>query len=96
MLRNHPTPKTVDMVSDAIIDSSLRGEAVLDCFLGSGTTLIAAERTGRICRGVDLDPLYIDLAVRRWQDWTGKDAIELASGRTFNEIMAEMTDAPQS
>ena len=89
MLRNHPTPKPVEMIAEAISDSSLRGEIVFDCFLGSGTTLIAAERTGRRFRGLDLDPLYVDLAVRRWQRWTGKDAIDLASGRTFNDLAKE-------
>jgi DNA modification methylase len=62
---------------------------VFDCFLGSGTTLIAAERTGRVFRGMDLDPHYVDLAVRRWQEWTGQDATDSVSGRTFNDIAAE-------
>jgi DNA modification methylase len=90
MLGNHPTPKPVEMIAEAIVDSSMRTEIVFDCFLGSGTTLIAAERTGRRFRGMDLDPLYVDLAVRRWQDWTGKHAIDAVSGRYFNEIAAEI------
>jgi len=90
MLGNHPTPKPVEMIAEAIIDSSLRTEIVFDCFLGSGTTLIAAERTGRRFRGMDLDPLYVDLAVRRWQDWTGKDAVDAASGRSFNDLAEEV------
>lgn len=89
MLKNHPTPKPVEMIADAIIDSSQRGDIVFDGFLGSGTTLIAAERTGRIFRGMDLDPLYVDVAVRRWQTWTGQDAIDPASGRSFNDLAAE-------
>ena len=52
-----------------------RGKIVLDSFLGSGTTLLAAERTGRICRGIELDPLYVDTAIRRWQNLTGRDAV---------------------
>lgn len=86
MQGKHPTPKPVELVADAIIDGSLRGEIVFDCFLGSGATLIAAERTARQFRGMDLEPRYVDLAVRRWQDWTGRDAVDAASGRTFNEI----------
>lgn len=89
MLKGHPTPKPVEMIAEAIIDSSVRGEIVYDGFLGSGTTLIAAERTQRIFRGMDLDPLYVDLAVRRWQDWTGKQAIDIDSGRSFNDIAME-------
>jgi DNA modification methylase len=54
--------------------------------LGSGTTLIAAERTGRCCYGMELDPLYADLVIRRWQNWTGEQAVALASGRTFDEL----------
>lgn len=89
MLKNHPTPKPVEMIAEAIIDSSARGDIVFDCFLGSGTTLIAAERTGRVFRGMDLDPRYVDLAVRRWQAWTGMDAIDSVSGRSFNDFAAE-------
>lgn len=86
MLKGHPTPKPVEMIAEAIIDSSVRGEIIYDGFLGSGTTLIAAERTQRIFRGMDLDPLYVDLAIRRWQDWTGKQAIDIDTGRSFNDI----------
>ncbi|APL95583.1 DNA methylase [Sphingomonas sp. BHC-A] len=95
MLANHPTPKPVEMIAEAIIDSSLRTEIVFDCFLGSGTTLIAAERTGRRFRGMDLDPLYVDLAVRRWQQWTGMEAVDAASGRSFNEIAQEVGNAKE-
>lgn len=96
MLKGHPTPKNAEMIADAIIDSSIRGEIVFDGFLGSGTTLIAAERTGRVFRGIDLDPLYVDLAVRRWQNWTGQQAIEAVTGQTFNEIAKEVEDAEES
>ena len=82
----HPTVKPVAMVADAIMDCSARGEIVLDGFLGSGTTVIAAERTGRICFGLELDPIYIDTIIRRWQAFTGKSAIHATSGRSFNEI----------
>jgi DNA modification methylase len=70
----HPTVKPVAMVADAIRDVTRQGEVVFDAFLGSGTTLIAAERAGRICRGVDIDPAYIDLAVERWEAMTGLTA----------------------
>ena len=91
MLKNHPTPKPVELVADALLDCTAHGDRVIDCFLGSGTTLIAAERTGRICHGMDLDPLYVDVAIRRWQAWTGLDAIDSESGRTFNQIADDMT-----
>jgi DNA modification methylase len=70
----HPTVKPVAMVADAIKDVTRQGEIVLDCFLGSGTTLIAAERASRVCRGVELDPAYVDLAIERWEAMTGLTA----------------------
>lgn len=88
LLALHPTAKPIDLVMDALLDCSSRGKIVLDCFLGSGTTLLAAERTGRICRGIELDPLYADTAVRRWQNLTGRDAVRLADGKLFREIEA--------
>jgi hypothetical protein len=78
--------KPVALVADALRDCSGRGEIVLDGFLGSGTTLISAERTGRICRGLELDPLYIDIAIRRWQMTTNKKAQHAGSGRLFDEL----------
>jgi len=81
----HPTIKPVAMVADAILDSSRRGDIVLDCFLGSGSTLMAAERTGRQCRGLELDPLYVDAIVRRWQAYTGAAARHAVTGATFDE-----------
>lgn len=88
LMRLHPTVKPVKLVSDAILDASARGDIVLDPFLGSGTTLMAAERVGRICYGIELDPLYCDLIIRRWQNYCGEEAIHLASGQTFNAIEA--------
>jgi DNA modification methylase len=85
----HPTVKPVQMVADAILDCSARGEAVLDGFLGSGTTLIAAERTGRRCFGLEIDPLYIDCAIQRWQTFTGGRARHIKTGRDFNDLAAE-------
>jgi DNA modification methylase len=88
LLAQHPTPKPVALVADAILDVTARGDLVLDCFLGSGTTLIACERVGRHCRGLELDPLYVDLTIRRWQRLTGEHAINLACGRSFDELAA--------
>jgi DNA modification methylase len=89
LLALHPTVKPVALVADAIMDASARGEIVLDPFLGSGTTVIAAERTGRVCYGIELDPQYVDTAVRRWQAFTGLDAKHGISGRTFNDLERE-------
>jgi DNA modification methylase len=85
----HPTVKPVQLVMDALLDCSNRGDVVLDCFLGSGTTLLAAERTGRICRGIEIDPLYIDTIIRRWQNMTGRDAVRAADRKLFRDIEAE-------
>lgn len=86
MLRLHPTVKPVALVADAIRDASHRNDLILDPFCGSGTVLIAAERTGRRARAVELEPRYIDAAVRRWQSETGRKAIHVGSGRSFDEI----------
>jgi DNA modification methylase len=71
----HPTVKPVALVADAMRDCSRRGDIVLDPFMGSGTTILAAERVGRRGYGLELDPLYVDTAVRRWQAFTKRDAI---------------------
>jgi DNA modification methylase len=92
LLALHPTVKPVAMVADAILDCSARGDIVLDGFLGSGTTVIAAERTGRRCYGIELDPAYIDTIVRRWQALTGGSADHAVSGRSFDDL-ARDTDA---
>lgn len=81
----HPTVKPLGLICDALLDSTKRGEIVLDPFLGSGQTLLAAEKTGRVCRGVEIDPHYVDLCVRRWQLMTGENAIHQASGKSFDE-----------
>jgi DNA modification methylase len=85
----HPTVKPVALVAEAILDCSNRGGIVLDAFLGSGTTLLAAERTGRKCYGIEIDPLYVDVAVSRWQNVTKKTAVLESCGRTFLEMGAE-------
>jgi DNA modification methylase len=88
LLAMHPTVKPVAMVADALLDCSARGEIVLDSFLGSGTSLMAAERVGRICYGIEIDPLYVDLAVRRWQKHTGEKAMLANSDKSFDEVAA--------
>jgi DNA modification methylase len=89
LLALHPTVKPVAMVADAILDCSARDDIVLDAFLGSGTTVIAAERTGRRCHGMELDPAYVDTSVRRWQKLTGGRARHAASGRSFDDLARE-------
>lgn len=94
-LAMHPTVKPVAMVADAIRDCSRRSEIILDPFGGSGTTLIAAERTGRVARLVEYDPLYCDTIVRRWQQLTGKSARLEASGVAFEEMGFRLGEAAQ-
>jgi hypothetical protein len=92
-LAMHPTVKPVAMVADAIKDCSRRNDLVLDPFAGSGTVLIAAERIGRRTRAIEIDPHYVDVAVKRWQAYTGKPAVLAATGQTFEEA-AERDAAP--
>jgi DNA modification methylase len=82
-LAAHPTVKPVAMIADALRDVTKRGGSVLDNFLGSGSTLIAAEETGRRCFGVELDQLYVDVAIRRWQNHTCRDAVDASTGELF-------------
>jgi DNA modification methylase len=84
----HPTVKPVALVADAMRDCSRRGDIVLDPFMGSGTTILAAERVGRRGYGLELDPLYVDAAVRRWQAFTKRDAILAGTNTTFDEMTA--------
>lgn len=91
-LSGHPTPKPVALVADAIRDVSHRGQIVLDSFMGSGTTLLAADRTGRIAYGMDLDPAYVDLAIRRWEKMTCSRATLASTGQTFAEVAEARAD----
>ncbi len=84
LLALHPTPKPVALIADAIKDCTARGDLVLDPFLGSGTAVIAAERSGRRCYGLELDPLYVDTIMRRWQRQTKLEAVHVETGETFN------------
>ena len=88
LLAMHPTVKPVQLIADAILDSSARGESVLDGFLGSGSTLLAAERVGRTCYGIEIDPAYVDVAIRRWQKHTGEVAVHADSSKSFDEVAA--------
>jgi DNA modification methylase len=80
------------MLEDALLDLTNRGDIVIDPFLGSGSTLIAAERTGRVCRGVEIDPLYADVIVRRYEAATGEAAALIATGETFDVLAARRTE----
>jgi DNA modification methylase len=91
LLELHPTVKPVAMIADALLDCSARGDTVLDGFLGSGSTLIAAERIGRSCYGIELDPIYVDTAIKRWQRHTGDHAIHGTTGKPFEEIAGRRT-----
>jgi len=82
----HPTMKPVELMERAIINSSRPGDIVLDPFSGSGSTLIACERTGRICRTIELDPKFVDVTIKRWQVYTGREAILSNSDKTFAQI----------
>jgi len=89
LLAMHPTVKPVAMIADAIRDCSHRNGIVLDPFCGSGTILIAAERTGRKARAMELDPRYVDVAVQRWQRITGKHACLHSTGQTWSQVSSE-------
>lgn len=85
----HPTVKPTRLVADAIMDCTSRGGLVLDSYLGSGTTVIAAERTGRRCYGLEIDPLYVDTIIRRWQAYTGETARHGRTNESFDIRQAE-------
>jgi len=86
---DHPTQKPVELMRRPILNHLRRGELVYDPFLGSGTTLAAAELTNRVCFGIELDPKYVDVIIQRWQTLSGKQATLDGDGRTFEEINHE-------
>jgi DNA modification methylase len=94
-LRSHPSAKPVALVADAIKDCTRRGDTVLDTFCGSGTTILAAERVGRHARGLEIEPRFVDVAIRRWQAFTRRDARHAESGMSFDEIASEGSRAPR-
>jgi DNA modification methylase len=87
-LRSHPTAKPVALIADAIKDCTRRGDVVLDTFSGSGSTIMAGERVGRHARALEIEPRFVDVAIRRWQAFTGRDAFRAESGLRFDEIEA--------
>jgi DNA modification methylase len=89
----HPTVKPIGLVADALKDVTCRGDLVLDAFMGSGTTLLAAERIGRCCLGLDVDPIYVDLAITRHRDQTGCEPVLEATGQTFSQVSKERAQA---
>jgi DNA modification methylase len=90
-LRSHPSSKPVALIADAMRDCTRRGDVVLDTFAGSGTTIMAAERIGRRAYAMEIEPRHVDVAIRRWQAFTRKDAVDAESGRTFDQLAAERT-----
>jgi hypothetical protein len=94
LLEPLPTVKPVAMIADALRDCTKRNDVVADTFAGSGSALMAAEETGRHFRGVEFDPLYVDVAVRRWQNVTGREAVSLATGEPFNSIRQRLISPP--
>lgn len=93
-LAMHPTVKPTAMIADALLDCTARGDAVLDQFAGSGTIFLAAEKVGRIAYGMEIDPRYVDVAIRRWQSLTKLDAVLVGDGRTFEEIEEARSKSP--
>jgi DNA modification methylase len=85
----HPTMKPVELIENAVLDGSAEGQTVLDLFGGSGSTLIACEKTGRVCRMMELSSRYVDVIVRRWQEFTGQEATLEEDGRTFAQVKEE-------
>jgi DNA modification methylase len=92
-LKCHPTVKPVALVADAIKDCTARGDIVLDTFCGSGTTILAAERVGRRTYAVEIEPRFVDVAIKRWQAFSRKDAIHADSGLSFDELASKRTAA---
>ena len=93
LLKLHPTVKPVAMLAHAMMDCTARGELVLDPFLGSGSTLIAAQKVGRQCYGIEIDPHYVDLIVKRWQSFTGASAVHEKSGLSFDDLCQNREDS---
>jgi DNA modification methylase len=88
ILAYHPTSKPVALVADAILDCTKRGDIILDPFVGGGTTILGAERTGRRGFGIEIDPLYVDTAIARWEKMTGQRARN-ADGMTFAQMKSQ-------
>jgi DNA modification methylase len=89
----HGTQKPVECMRRPILNNSVPGQAVYEPFMGSGTTLIAAETTGRVCYGVELNPAYVDVAIERWQSFTGEEAVLVETGESFAALKAKRLTA---
>jgi DNA modification methylase len=92
-LRQHPTVKPVALIADALRDCTRKGDAVLDIFAGSGTIFLASEKVGRRAFGLEIEPRYVDVAIKRWESMTRRDAVLVDDGRTFTEIAASKREA---
>ena len=92
----HPTVKPRLLLEDALIDVTNRGDIVIDCFAGSGSTLVAGEATGRRCRAIEFDGPYCDVIIRRWSEMTGREAVLEATGETFTEVEARRSNEEPS
>jgi DNA modification methylase len=88
----HSTQKPVECMRRPILNNSSVGDAVYEPFLGSGTTLIAAQSIGRVCYGIEIDPIFVDVAIRRWQAFSGERATRLRDGLSFNEVARQATE----
>lgn len=88
-LKMHPTVKPHILIADILLDASKRGGIVLDTFLGSESTLIAAEKTGRVCRGIEIEPKYVDTCIRRYRECFGLDAYRASDDRPYLQLLAE-------
>jgi DNA modification methylase len=89
----HPSMKPVGLIERAVCNSSKRGGIVLDPFAGSGSTVIACEKAGRMARLIELEPIYCDVILQRWQQFTGKEAIQTVTDATFNQLRAKSATA---
>ncbi len=92
-LGSHPTVKPVALVADAMKDATRRRDIVLDTFCGSGTTILAAERVGRRAYTLEIEPRFVDVAIKRWQSFTRRDAIHVETGLTFEELASKRSVA---
>jgi DNA modification methylase len=96
LLAAHPTVKPLRMIADAIMDVTYHGDIVFDGFLGSGTALLAAEQTKRICYATEIDPRYVDVSIKRWMAETGETPVLESTGQSFEDVAADRLSAVAS
>lgn len=94
-LKMHPTVKPVALIADALLDASNRGDLILDAFGGSGSTLIAAEQVGRVARLIEIEPRYVDVTIRRWEQIIGQSAVHSDTGLTFDDMACQRLSSPE-